>query len=92
MKFALKKMICVCGVVATAAAAIAASTIAIAQAYPSKPIRMIFPFPPGGPTDLLGRAIAQKMSDQMGQQVVVRVAISALISPRSRRPMATLSC
>ncbi len=70
MKFALKKMICVCGVVATAAAAIAASTIAIAQAYPSKPIRMIFPFPPGGPTDLLGRAIAQKMSDQMGQQVV----------------------
>ena len=43
---------------------------AMAQSYPSKPIRMIFPFPPGGPTDLLGRAIAQKMSDQMGQQVV----------------------
>ena len=40
------------------------------QAYPVKPIRMIFPFPPGGPTDLLGRAVAQKMSDQMGQQVV----------------------
>ena len=41
-----------------------------AQAYPAKPIRLIFPFPPGGPTDLLGRAIAQKLSDQMGQQVV----------------------
>ena len=41
-----------------------------AQPYPSKPIRMIFPFPPGGPTDLLGRAVAQKMSDQIGQQVV----------------------
>jgi tripartite-type tricarboxylate transporter receptor subunit TctC len=43
---------------------------ALAQPYPSKPIRLIFPFPPGGPTDLLGRAIAQKLSDQMGQQVV----------------------
>ena len=43
---------------------------AVAQTYPSKAVRMILPFPPGGPTDLLGRAIAQKMSDQMGQQVV----------------------
>ncbi len=41
-----------------------------AQAYPVKPVRVIFPFPPGGPTDLLGRAIAQKLSDQMGQQFV----------------------
>ncbi len=44
--------------------------IAFAQTYPVKPIRMIFPFPPGGPTDLLGRAVAQKLSEQMGQQVV----------------------
>ena len=42
----------------------------MAQAYPAKTIRLIFPFPPGGPTDLLGRAIAQKVSDQVGQQVV----------------------
>ncbi len=59
---------------ATAAAFCAAASMpasmAYAQAYPSKPVRMIFPFPPGGPTDLLGRAIAQKLSDQMGQQVV----------------------
>ena len=41
-----------------------------AQAYPAKPVRVIFPFPPGGPTDLLGRAIAQKLSDQMGQQFI----------------------
>lgn len=40
------------------------------QAYPVKPVRLIFPFPPGGPTDLLGRAIAQKLSEQMGQPVV----------------------
>ena len=46
------------------------STIVLAQAYPAKPVRLIFPFPPGGPTDLLGRAIAQKLSDQMGQPVV----------------------
>jgi tripartite-type tricarboxylate transporter receptor subunit TctC len=41
-----------------------------AQPYPVKPVRLIFPFPPGGPTDILGRAIAQKLSDQMGQQFV----------------------
>jgi tripartite-type tricarboxylate transporter receptor subunit TctC len=42
----------------------------LAQAYPSKPIRMILPFPPGGPTDITGRAIAQKLSEQLGQSVV----------------------
>ena len=41
-----------------------------AQEYPSRPIRFIVPFPPGGPTDLLGRSIAQKLGEQMGQQVV----------------------
>jgi len=44
--------------------------IASAQ-YPAKPIRMILAFPPGGPTDINARAVAQKLSDQMGQQVVV---------------------
>jgi len=44
--------------------------VALAQAYPVKSIRLIFPFPPGGPTDLLGRAVAQKLSEQMGQPVV----------------------
>jgi len=41
-----------------------------AQAYPVKPIRMILPFPPGGPTDITGRAIAQKLSEQLGHAVV----------------------
>ena len=40
-------------------------------AFPDKPIRMVLPFPPGGPTDLVARVLAQKMSDQMGQQVVI---------------------
>jgi tripartite-type tricarboxylate transporter receptor subunit TctC len=46
------------------------STHVAAQTYPVKPVRLILPFPPGGPTDLLGRAIAQKLGEQMGQQVI----------------------
>ncbi len=58
--------------VCSALAALAVTPIpALAQAYPTKAIRMILPFPPGGPTDILGRAIAQKVSDQVGQPVVV---------------------
>jgi len=41
-----------------------------AQAYPSKPIRFILPFPPGGGTDILGRILGQKLSEQVGQPVV----------------------
>ncbi len=39
---------------------------AIAQAYPSKPIKMIVPFPAGGTTDIVARIIAQKMTESMG--------------------------
>ena len=48
----------------------AAPAVTLAQAFPVKPVRLILPFPPGGPTDLLGRGIAQKLSEQLGQQVV----------------------
>jgi tripartite-type tricarboxylate transporter receptor subunit TctC len=41
------------------------------QAYPARPIRLIVPFPPGGGTDILARAIGQKLTESMGQQVVV---------------------
>ena len=37
------------------------------QSYPSKPIRLIVPFPPGGAVDILGRAMAQKLSDNLAQ-------------------------
>lgn len=40
-------------------------------AYPSKPIIMIVPFPPGGPTDLVARVIAQEISKSMGQPVII---------------------
>jgi tripartite-type tricarboxylate transporter receptor subunit TctC len=44
----------------------------LAQApYPSKPVRLIAPFPPGGTTDVLSRIVAQKLSDTLGRQVVV---------------------
>ena len=43
---------------------------ALAQPYPSKPIRLILPFPPGSPSDMVGRTIGQKIAIQMGQNVV----------------------
>src|SRR5204862_3592710 len=44
---------------------------ALAQAYPSKPIRMIVPFPAGGPADIFGRGLAQGMSAELGQPVII---------------------
>lgn len=44
---------------------------AIAQTYPERPITMIIPFAAGGPTDVLGRVIAQRMSEVLGQQVII---------------------
>jgi len=48
-----------------------AAQAALAQSYPSRPIRLIVPYPPGGPTDFVGRTVGQKLSLFLGQQVVV---------------------
>jgi tripartite-type tricarboxylate transporter receptor subunit TctC len=42
-----------------------------AQDYPVRPIRLIVPYPPGGPTDFVGRTVAEKLTPSLGQQVVV---------------------
>jgi tripartite-type tricarboxylate transporter receptor subunit TctC len=44
---------------------------AAAQAFPSKPVKLVIPFPPGGSLDNIGRLIAQKLSETWGQQVVI---------------------
>jgi len=51
--------------------ALAMSGLAAAQSWPSRPVRMIVPFPAGGPTDVLTRALAEKLSAALGQAVVV---------------------
>jgi tripartite-type tricarboxylate transporter receptor subunit TctC len=52
------------------ASCVLVSGAALAQAYPSKTIRLIMPFPPGGPTDIVGRLVAAKVSEQVGQSIV----------------------
>jgi len=54
------------------AAALVYMTAAHAQpAYPQKPIRLVVPFPPGGGTDILARLFGQKMSETLGQQIII---------------------
>ena len=44
---------------------------ALAQAWPAKPIRLMVPFPPGGSTDIVARIVAQKLSERLGQSIVI---------------------
>ncbi len=55
----------------TAAALGGAALPSLAQQFPAKPVRFIVPFPPGGPVDTTARIVAQKLSEQWGQQVVI---------------------
>jgi len=48
-----------------------AATASYPQGYPSKPIRLIVPWPPTGTVDILGRTLGQKLSESLGQPVLV---------------------
>ena len=52
-------------------AALLASANALAQSFPSRPIRVVVPFPPGGGTDVVARTVAPRMSELLGQPIVV---------------------
>jgi tripartite-type tricarboxylate transporter receptor subunit TctC len=55
----------------TAAFVLALTAFAAAQDYPTKPIRMIIPFPPGGGSDVTGRVVATALGERLGKQVIV---------------------
>jgi tripartite-type tricarboxylate transporter receptor subunit TctC len=66
----VRKILCV--LAATCAAlALAGAPIAQAQDYPNRPIRIVIAFPPGGPTDFVGRLITDKMTASLGQRVYI---------------------
>ncbi|OGT84050.1 MAG: hypothetical protein A3H91_04180 [Gammaproteobacteria bacterium RIFCSPLOWO2_02_FULL_61_13] len=58
-------------IVAAFAAAFVSSAGLAQQAYPSKPVRLIIPFPPGGSNDVVGRMFAQQLGERLGQSVVI---------------------
>ncbi|MGZ5163093.1 MAG: tripartite tricarboxylate transporter substrate binding protein [Burkholderiales bacterium] len=51
--------------------ALVSSPASAQQAYPTRPIRLIVPYPPGGPTDIIGRTINERLGKRLGQQVIV---------------------
>src|SRR5499427_826756 len=56
---------------AGAAALPAVSIVARAQSYPTRPVRIIVGFAPGGPADLIARLIGQSLSERLGQQFII---------------------
>src|SRR5690606_24997547 len=66
----MKLLASIAGCMALAALALTPAPAA-AQAWPTRPVRIVVPFPPGGSTDLLARRIAEKLAAPLGQAVIV---------------------
>ena len=75
-----------CGIAVASAICAAAQT----EKYPTKPVRLIIPFPPGGSNDIVGRMIAAQLSERLGVQVVADNRGGAGGRPRAvnRAPLA----
>lgn len=59
------------GAITLATLSMASSVVLAQAAWPAKPIRIVIPFPPGGPTDIIGRAAGRKLEEALGQSVVI---------------------
>ena len=66
---------------AAALLALALAAGAVAQEFPSKPVRLVVPFPPGGPLDLAGRLIGKELQERWGQPVIVENKPGSTIGP-----------
>jgi hypothetical protein len=64
------RLIMLCGALLVLAAPILACP-ALAQTYPAKPIRLLVPFPPGGPADFMSRVVGKRLAEGLGQQFVI---------------------
>ena len=60
-----------CVLLGTVAAGLLAAHVCQAQSWPARPLRLLVGFPPGGPTDVVGRLVAERLTDQLRQQVVI---------------------
>ena len=67
----LRRSVVLLALLAVPLASLVGPAPAAAQAFPNKPVRLVVPFPPGGPLDTVGRALAQKLTEAWGQSVIV---------------------
>ncbi len=67
----MKRFLAICLAVTAIAGTVLSPSSVQAQAYPNKPVRLVIPFAAGGTTDLMGRILAQKLGDALGQRFVV---------------------
>ena len=82
MQTSRRRLLCAAG----AFGVLVATRTAHAQAYPSRPVRWIVPFPAGGPSDILARLIGQSLTERLGQPFVIenRAGASRVVLRNSR--------